>query len=570
MKRVYTLLFVAILSLTAVSCFKDKGNYDYTPENRFEVTLQPEINNNEETYWVIKPTSAPDSVPFTVSVTQTLAADSTNLEVSWFILENETEERDTAYGFRHTFHFPEGADRYYEVSLFVHDDLTGLSYRDDFSVRTRDPFSFAWVVLHGEEGNRRLGFLDYPVSNNYQDSASVVEDGYMSLRNIRRFEDAEFVAFTPSFLGDDNLLVLAPDSAWVLDPYTMRMYYTNNKVYYGDIPVDFSFIESFAGPGGYSRSVLISETRKFYVGDAFCYLYEVGLDQDVPTDYTATAAYTIPGLSIGANLVWDGVAHRFYFQEGLEQTGSMGTGRLSSTVPVLRNISEIGSMPLTDAELENMELLWLGKGIPDMLEGRDETATAIMRENNGTIHFIHFAFEISKSGSGTTSYDMIFELERDVKTGEHEFTEDTHFAVSNAFASYLFFTDGTDIYRLNNSGSVPEFELIASLNGLTTLDGEPVGSINEIVDMKFRVDYEPTGVGDENFATRLGARVLTVAYNTADGGGITEIYLTTGGDVEDNRTHISSYTGFGPIVDIDYMARMMEPGINVGARDYID
>ena len=44
MKRVYTLLFVAILSLTAVSCFKDKGNYDYTPENRFEVTLQPEIN----------------------------------------------------------------------------------------------------------------------------------------------------------------------------------------------------------------------------------------------------------------------------------------------------------------------------------------------------------------------------------------------------------------------------------------------------------------------------------------------------------------------------------------------
>ena len=97
MKRVYTLLFVAILSLTAVSCFKDKGNYDYTPENRFEVTLQPEINNNEETYWVIKPTNAPDSVPFTVSVSQTLAADSTNLEVSWIILENETEERDTAY-----------------------------------------------------------------------------------------------------------------------------------------------------------------------------------------------------------------------------------------------------------------------------------------------------------------------------------------------------------------------------------------------------------------------------------------------------------------------------------------
>ena len=394
--------------------------------------------------------------------------------------------------------------------------------------------------------------------------------GYMSLRNIRRFENAEFVVFGSGARGDDNLLVLAPDSAWVLNPYNMRMYATNNDIYYGETPVDYSFVNSFAGDNGISRSVLISETGRFYVGDIWGYLYNVNVDQEVPADYTATAAYAIPGSSTGADLVWDGVAHRFYFEKAGQATN---TGyRMGSTAQsgiILRNISDGGSMPLTDAELENMELLWLGKGIPDMLEGRDETATAIMRENNGDIHFIHFAFEISKSGSGTTSYDMIFDLERGVDTGGHEFTEDTHFAVSNSFASNLFFTDGTDIYRLNNSGSVPEFKLIASLNGLTTLDGEPVGSINEIVDMKFRVDYDPTGVGDENFATRLGARVLTVAYNTADGGGITEIYLTTGGDVE-NRTHISSYTGFGPIVDIDYMARMMEPGINVGARDYID
>ena len=46
MENVTRLLYDSIL--LAMS-YEDKGNYDYTPENRFEVTLQPEINNNEET-----------------------------------------------------------------------------------------------------------------------------------------------------------------------------------------------------------------------------------------------------------------------------------------------------------------------------------------------------------------------------------------------------------------------------------------------------------------------------------------------------------------------------------------
>lgn len=223
-------------------------------------------------------------------------------------------------------------------------------------------------------------------------------------------------------------------------------------------------------------------------------------------------------------------------------------------------------MPLTDAELENMELLWLGKGIPDMLDNdRNETATAIMREDNGAIHFIHFACE-TKPGTEVTS-DMFYIETEEVEIAGHEFTEDTHFAATNAFANYLFFTDGTSIYRLDN-GPDKEIVFIASLDGLTTVDGEPVGSINEIVDMKFRVEFRPTTV-NEDHQMYVGAQVLTVAYNTADGGGITEIYLSTGGDLD----HTTSYAGFGPIVDITYMSRTAPFGTNSsvdGVRDYID
>ena len=564
MKRVYTLLFVAILSLTAVSCFKDKGNYDYTPENRFEVTLQPEITNDEETYWIVRPVNGPDSVVFTVSVAQTLAADSTNLEVSWFILENETEERDTAYGFRHTFHFPMGANRDYEVSLFVHDDLTGLSYQDDFSVRTRVPFQWALAVLHGEEGDRQVGFLDYPASNNFQDSATVVLDAYLNLHGERFFQNAELIAFTPGTFGDDNLLVLAPSNAWVMYPYTMNTYYANETVYWASTPVNYSFVGSCQNMNG-ARMVLIAENGRFYVGDRWGYLYEVDLDPDMPSNYTATAAYAIPGSSTGVDLVWDGMAHRFYFEKTAQwdRNGSRASTTAQNGM-ILRNISDGGNMPLTDAELENMDLLWLGKGIPDLLDNdRDETATAIMRENNGAIHFIHFACK-NKPGEEVTT-DMFYIETKEVEIAGHEFTEDTHFAASNAFSNYLYFTDGTSIYRLDN-GPDNEIVFIASLDGLTTVDGEAVGSINEIVDMKFRVEFRPTTV-NETYPTYVGVQVLTVAYNTADGGGITEIYLSTGGDLD----HTTSYAGFGPIVDITYMSRSAPIGGSLtGSRDYID
>ena len=568
MKRVYTLLFVAILSLTAVSCFKDKGNYDYTPENRFEVTLQPEITNDEETYWIVRPVNGPDSVVFTVSVAQTLAADSTNLEVSWFILENETEERDTAYGFRHTFHFPMGANRDYEVSLFVHDDLTGLSYRDDFSVRTRVPFQWALAVLHGEEGDRQVGFLDYPASNNFQDSATVVLDAYLNLHGERFFQNAELIAFVPGTYGDDNLLVLAPDEARVMYPYTMNTYYANETVYWASTPVNYSFVGSCQNMNG-ARMVLIAENGRFYVGDRWGYLYEVDLDPDMPSNYTATAAYAIPGAGRGVNLVWDGNHHSFYYQQP-GASDPFGYGRYDDATKagaVLRSIDDGGSMPVSDAELADMELLWLGKGIPDLLEERDETATAIMRGSDG-IHFIHFGYQNDDSGSGVTS-NLFVIREEAIKPdqigaeAEHDFTKDTHFAATNAFSNYLFFTDGTDIYRLDN-GPDKEIVLITSLEGLTTVDGEPVGSISEIVEMQFRVPYLER---NDSHPIVSSARVLTVAYNTVEGvGGVTDIYLETNGDLD----HTTSYAGFAPIVDIEYMGRTATQGHNSGYRGFID
>ena len=244
-------------------------------------------------------------------------------------------------------------------------------------------------------------------------------------------------------------------------------------------------------------------------------------------------------------------------------TVNVGTGMNKASASV--DIIQLSTQPSLMLNPASVQLNQAGDPVTvSVITNQDSWSIDSSVSSDFSIVEDHEANTITISGTEVTS-DMFYIETEEVEIAGHEFTEDTHFAVSNAFASYLFFTDGTDIYRLNNSGSVPEFKLIASLNGLTTVDGEPVGSINEIVDMRFRVDYDPTGI-DVNSPTRAGIYVLTVAYNTADGGGITEIYLSNGGDLD----HTTSYTGFGPIVGIDYMARMVPIGTNLGARDYID
>ena len=92
MKRVNIFVFSVLVSAMFVSCFKDKGNYDYTQINRYTVIVTPAVNNREQTYWVVKPTNGADSVTFRAKVSQNLAKDSTNIEMKWVIVEDGTSD----------------------------------------------------------------------------------------------------------------------------------------------------------------------------------------------------------------------------------------------------------------------------------------------------------------------------------------------------------------------------------------------------------------------------------------------------------------------------------------------
>ena len=538
MKRVNIFVFAVLVSAMFVSCFKDKGNYDYTQINRYTVIVTPAVNNREQTYWVVKPTNGADSVTFRAKVSQNLAKDSTNIEMKWVIVEDGTSDT-TIWGDTCMFRFPKATDKIYDVAFYANDVTTGLEYLDEFLVKTRQPFNYAWAVVNEDAyGDMQLGFIDYKTENGFKDSAEVVVDGYLSMQQMRRFKDLEHVVFMAGArLGEDRLVMTGGDSAWVLEPNSLEVLKEQEDIFWNKIPVRYAL---FKGDPGHNtsaaRGVMISDGGKMYVSDRWGYFYDVNLDASVEADYTLTDVYPMPGEhQSGYNIAWDGGKHQFYYQVApRSQTSEARVMSVVKESATLKNVHTATEDMPTDAELAEMSLVWLGKGIRSVANGvRPYTTTALMRKEDGTYRFIHFG--ISNKGDGLD--EVVVEDEAAV-LGNHVIDENTCFAATSAFNDYLFFTDGSQVYCLFNSDDEKTIVEI----------GNPVNGT--IVDMDFRVTED--AIGGTDFDNTYFHRVLAVAYNTPVGvGEVKEIFLTVNADVD----HETIHSGFGRISEITYMPR---------------
>ena len=417
---------------------------------------------------------------------------------------------------------------------------TGLEYLDEFLVKTRQPFNYAWAVLNEDaNGDMQLGFVDYRSDDNYRDSAEVVVDGYLSLQQVRRFKDAEFVAFMAgAYTNQDRLLLVGGDSAWVLEPNSLEVKKEQEQVFWNRQPIRYAFMSGDPGHNeSGARSVLIAENGKFYVGDKWGYLYDVDLDPNgsVPSDYTISAAYPVRSPGAGCNIVWDAEKHQFYFQDAA--TSSTADGRYSSSSKseaTLKNVRTTANEDMvSDADLAGMNLVWLGKGVKSLVS-RTSTATALMSLNDGSYRFIHFA-----TTNKTDGYATIYVEDEAANFEEHVIDNNTCFAATNAFDNCLFFTENSQVWCLikNESGRNDIIEI-----------GEPVNGT--IVDMDFRITED--GQGGFPPASGNFQRILAVAYNTPDGVGVVkEIFVDPDLDVD----HETIHSGFGRITEIEYMPR---------------
>lgn len=523
------ILMLGMLLLGITGCYKDKGNYDYKNLNDFQVELFPASTDEMTGSYVLRqPANDTTFFKLTASVTQTLNTDESNLAYEWIYSGNGM--KDTITTKEVVFVFPPKKSTTYSCLLRVRDLTTGIDQYRSTALSTIVPYSNSWLVLHGEAGDRKIGAIEY---NGEKVGEKSSDDIYMDLIQKRRFQKATAMLY--SSIGhvetsiQERLFVFEPDTFFYIHPFDCRVVSLQNVKNKGTMlpslwePADVKcgYMEDTGGNG-----ILVSNNGKFCHGGSHGFFYDPKVSGEIG-DYRVDNAFISNGKLCVT--MWDNSAKKFMYYDIFNNWYNIRSGsRQPEDSPDHRAI--LTAFPdnlFRENELENKELIWLGRGISADAPG----ASAIMRDirtNEDTIYQISYEEDggkYSKNDGGGTEGESVFLTKTPVKSADYD--RNSLFASSSAFTDQFFYTIGNSVYLYN------------------TVNGEniflySVGNTNRIIQMKFRVVNVMQGIKND------GERVLGLAVETPDGKGeLHEIFLDNAADVED----IGVYPGFGPIVD---------------------
>ena len=161
--RIYILGVVAFM---LGGCYEDKGNYDYKKVNDLEsITFLPEPTERTETscnYRYRQPSLDTLRVTYTPVVTQSDVTGEDNLEFQWITSKtvNKKTVLDTLRSKELTLKFAPKKKTSYAPLFKVIDHSTGVEYYTKFNMNTVVPFVNSWFVLHGAQGDRKLGVVE--------------------------------------------------------------------------------------------------------------------------------------------------------------------------------------------------------------------------------------------------------------------------------------------------------------------------------------------------------------------------------------------------------------------------
>ena len=329
MKKILSfLLFVPLLS----ACYQDLGNYDYTLETMNEitsVTFTPTVTKSAggdiiEVQQALDENDTYRRVDATVE--QTLAEGLEDLEFYWFrtyVDEYGQPVQDTlrTKGYLE-FDLPVGRAMSYTIFLQIYDTTTDLSHYSGFTIKTRPLFKNSLFVIHGSEGNRKVGNIEVigDETKIYTDVKSVTEDN-------NTYANATGFAYTTYIDVPDDKTKIGETSALtifcgngetrVYDPHGMSVKYTAEQIF-KPMSENFAFkrIVQAGDPSNYTHcKVVLTENGEVYVGNYVHALYKPGFACENSTDLPHQGDYEITAATITHNrfLMWDAKNNRFLY-----------------------------------------------------------------------------------------------------------------------------------------------------------------------------------------------------------------------------------------------------------------
>ena len=541
MKKISSLLLFVFLF---VSCYEDLGNYDYTLDSMNEilsVKFSPEVvvtadGNVVEVQQALDEESRIRRVEAIVE--QTLAKNLDDLEFYWYRSYTSDDGKlvkDTirSKGYLE-FNLPVGKAMSYDIFLQIYDTTTDLSHYESFKVNTRPIFKNSLFVLHGNDGERKVGNIEVIGSETkiYTDVKSVTNDN-------NHYENASGLGYTTFMdipedltkIGVTNTLTVYSGNGETraYNPHGMTVKYTSSQMFKPE-SMNFSYKRTVqtGDPSNYTQyKVVLTDNGEVYVGNYVHALYKPGLacenDPDLPhqTDYEITAAT----ITHNRFLLWDAKNGRFLYAS--KNDPGFAIYEANSIKP-----DKVSKSPLLDAHVKFAELqkspvdMTAVMGYINYRDSYDQQNPYFIFKDESTGEYYRYELLMQNIGDGSkvkkrsgssdedevlAAYTVVSEkkLSGLTPTDMSTITYNAWFTTTN-----LFFAEGNTVYRYNVSNG-DRYVVYEAPQGY------------DVTKIKFRTEESST------FSSDLGLYLDIVMFNGANGA-IAEIKFTTSADIDDD------------------------------------
>lgn len=550
-KRIYDVaaLFAArvlpvLLLVLLAGCYKDKGNYDYTLDTMNEitsVTFSPSVVKAADGD-VIEVQQALDEDDrmrrVDVFVEQTLADNLDNLDFFWcrtYTDEAGKAVKDTilSRGFLEL-ELPVGKAVSYSIFLQIYDRTTDLSHYSSFKISTRPVFKNSLFVLHGNEGNRKVGNIEV-IGNEtkiYTDVKTVTNDNN-HYENATGFGYTTFIDIPDDLAGigvTSTLTVYAGNGETrAYNPHGMHVKYTASQIFKPESE-NFSYLKTVqtGDPSNYTMyKIVFSQDGSVYVGNQVHALYKPGLACEESTDLPHQTDYEITAATITHNrfLMWDAKNGRFLYAAKGDPGFAGDEGNSIRPDYVSKN-------PLLDANVDFRTLqkspvgLTAVMGYMNYRDNYSQQNPFFIFKDEATGEYYRYELLMQNIGDGSkvrryrtadgrevsevlSAYTVVSEkrLAGLTPTDMSTITYNSWFTTTN-----LFFAEGNTVYRYNVS------------NGDKYVVYEAPEGYN-VTKIKFRTEESSV------FSDDLGLHLSIVLFNGTNGA-VAEIKFDTAADVD--------------------------------------
>ncbi len=443
-----------------ISCYDDKGNYDYDIVNKIDVEMDAEYSIRlQDTVFEIHP-----------RLSQTLLDNHENLEFAWLyssVNENfyglaktrkeplDTIGREDYLAFKID---PDAKDLKYNhyFRFNVYDKTTGIEYPYNTKLTIVKPYHGSWMVLHRQDGVTKLGSVEY-----IGDKMEVCNDAYFR-------ETGLHLQGNPLCLGSNYMF---------LDIYGTSPYYNNVFLVITDISTEagiycqwdkFRKVKNFAdmiapsyrGSFDYKNVKCFDAIANAYGGVCIAggSMYQMPTAMKfykAPIDDAVTGPVDIShGTKVGfLSVFYDKAGRRFLFYYNTKSGADWHSNIFSEEKdnPTDRRLSLIPNrdMNIKTTDPNNLsadkEVLYVGAGYNyDATRNNNVMCYGFARSESKDSCYV---YEFRSYGLGNSS-QASFSGFYPIKTPEG-LNSESCFASSQAYNGILFYAAGDKVYRLD-------------------------------------------------------------------------------------------------------------------------